>query len=69
MLNVRDHVVTFTLLSGVTEAVELLVGGGADINAKGSNESTPLILAANGGHVGVTEPLLKNPKISIHEQV
>ena len=69
MLNVRDHVVTFTLLSGVTEAVELLVGGGADINAKGSNESTPLILAANGGHVGVTKLLLKNPKISIHEQV
>ena len=65
----RDHVVTFTLLSGVTEAVELLVGGGADINAKGSNESTPLILAANGGHVGVTELLLKKNQISIHEQV
>ena len=46
-----------------------MVISGVDINAKGYNESTPLILAANGGHVGVIELLLKNPKISVHEQV
>ena len=71
VISVRDNEVILVYLSfsGDTEAVELLVGGGADINAKGSNESTPLILAANGGHVGVTELLLKTPQVSVHEQV
>jgi ankyrin repeat protein len=48
---------------------EVLINAGADVNAKGYNGNTPLILAANGGHTGVARLLLNHPNISIHDQV
>ena len=39
------------------------------MNTKGYNENTLLILAANGGHVGVARLLLNHPNINIHDQV
>ena len=62
------EILTF-LCSGATESGELLINAGANVNAKGSNDSTPLILAANGGHVGIAKLLLKQPKVNVHEQV
>ena len=64
-----ENSTTFFHFSGAKECSEELIDAGADVNAKGSNESTPLILAANGGHIGVVKVLLKHPKIRIHEQV
>ena len=75
VIGINDVVITNTilvcsnLLSGATEAGEMLINARADVNTKGSNESTPLILAANGGHVGITKVLLRSPRINVHEQV
>lgn len=48
---------------------EVLISAGADVNARGYNGNTPLILAANGGHAGIAKLLLKHPDIKINEQV
>ena len=55
--------------SGSVEATEMLVDAGADVNTKGCNGSTPLILAANGGHSSIAKFLLQHPNINIHEVV
>ena len=47
----------------------MLISAGANVNAKGSNDSTPLIVAANGGHVSIAKLLLKQTKVNVHEQV
>ena len=47
----------------------MLIGAGADVNAKGYNGNTPLILAANGGHTSIARLLLGHPNINIHEVV
>ena len=47
----------------------MLVDAGAGVNAKGYNGSTPLILAANGGHSSIAKFLLQHPNINIHEVV
>ena len=57
------------LFSGCTAVAEVLINAGADVNARGYNGNTPLILAANGGHAGVARLLLNHPNISIHDQV
>lgn len=40
-------------------AVALLLHWGADCNAAGRKEATPLLLAAQGGHEGVVRTLLR----------
>ena len=55
--------------SGSMEVVEMLISAGADVNVKGYNGNTPLILAANGGHTGIAKLLLKHPDIKVHDQV
>ena len=55
--------------SGSIEVTEMLVDTGADVNAKGYNGYTPLILAANGGHTSIIRMLLRHPNINIHEVV
>ena len=61
--------IVYNISSGSTEATEVLVGAGADVNAKGYNGNTPLILAANGGHTNIARLLLGHPNINIHEVV
>ena len=61
--------IVYNISSGSTEATEVLVGAGADVNAKGYNGNTPLILAANGGHTSIARLLLGHPNINIHEVV
>lgn len=67
------HIITnfciFCSSSGSVECGKALVGAGADVNAKGFNGNTPLILATNGGHVDMVRMLLNNPDIKLHEQV
>ncbi len=43
-----------------TELVEVLIKNGADINFRSSNGNTPLITAANYGHLEIVEILIKN---------
>ena len=57
------------LCSGYSEAAEVLINAGADVNAKGYNGNTPLILTANAGHTHIAKLLLKHPDIKIHEVV
>ena len=57
------------LYSGSTEATEVLVDARTDVNAKGYNGNTPLILAANGGHTSIIRLLLRHPNIKINEVV
>ena len=57
------------MYSGSTEASEVLINAGADVNAKGHNGNTPLILAAHGGHTSIARLLLGHPNIKIHEVV
>ena len=59
----------FIIFSGSVAVAEVLISAGADINAKGYNGNTPLILAANGGHAGIAKLLLKHPDIKVNEQV
>ena len=47
----------------------MLINAGADVNAKGHNGNTPLILAANGGHTNITKVLLRHPNIKVNEVV
>ena len=46
-----------------------MMNAGADINSKGYNGNTPLILTANAGHTHIAKLLLKHPDIKIHEVV
>ena len=55
--------------SGSTEATEILIDAGADVNAKGCNGNTPLILAANRGHTSIIRLLLRHQNIRINEVV
>ena len=43
-----------------TELVEILIKNGADINFRSSNGNTPLITAANYGHLEIVETLINN---------
>ena len=47
-------------VTGHQDVAELLIGKGADINAKSSCDWTPLLLATNNGHTQLVEFLLKN---------
>ena len=45
---------------GQKEIVELLIGGGADVNAKVDIFGTPLDLAADRGHEEIADLLIKH---------
>ena len=47
-------------LTGQTEAVELLIDKGADLNAENENGVTPLQMAAQQGHPAIVELLQKS---------
>ena len=47
----------------------MLVDGGADVNVTGPDGTTPVILAAAGGHVALLRMLVAQPKININTQV
>ena len=55
--------------SGSTEATEVLINAGADVNVSGYNGNTPLILAADKGHTGIAKLLLKHPDIKVNAVV
>ena len=57
------------MLSGCIAVAKVLIDAGADVNAKGCNGNTPLILAANGGQADIARLLLNHPNIDIHDQV
>jgi ankyrin repeat protein len=46
--------------------IEALVRRGADLNGEDYSQNTPLIEAANGGHIDVVKFLLKQPGINVN---
>ena len=51
------------------EATKCLLDGNADVNTKTVEGLTPLMYAAQMGHVAAAKVLLSHPKIQIHDQV
>ena len=58
-INLEDQL-HFASESGLTEKAKILIGLGADVNAKDQNQRTPLHKASANGHSEIAEILLQN---------
>ena len=57
------------LHSGSSDAVQLILRSGADVNSAGPNLRTPLIMAAERGFEDIAALLISQPGIYINGQV
>ncbi len=57
-ITIKNNLLLKTAGKGDTEAVELILNCGADINAQGSNHETALIIASHFGYITLVELLL-----------
>ncbi|TMH03214.1 MAG: ankyrin repeat domain-containing protein [Betaproteobacteria bacterium] len=53
-----NSAITYAATSGQNDVVRLLLDAGADVNAKGPNGTTALMMAVRGGHTDTVDLLL-----------
>lgn len=58
-MNVKVVNLRYCVRSGCKNIVNALIDKGADVNAKGKNEKTPLHWAAENGYLGIVKALIK----------